>query len=64
MNRIARWFRCHILGDHLWTTDFIERGKKPPEFIKTMSPDMVLMQFHLDNIMYCKHCGKFSDVNK
>ncbi len=58
------WLRCHLLQSHTWTTDFIERGNVPaPHISKLSTSDEILKAFHEDNEMYCKHCGKDSEVS-
>lgn len=61
MNKIERllsWFLCKV-GDHDWTTSANE-GKKPT----TQQAQGGILGFWDYAKMYCKKCGKISDLNR
>ncbi len=54
LQRIGRWFQCHIMDSHEWTCD-AQEGIKPDH--RKLKLDFI-NYFEEYTRMYCKHCPK------
>ena len=59
MNKIFIWILCNIFNDHSWTSKANE--EIPPTQAQL---DAGIKGFNDYATMYCRHCGKISELSK